>query len=203
MTSTTINPTIILASSSAYRRSLMERLQLPFTTNSPDIDERHLDGESPADLVKRLSISKAQKVSNDIAANTNAAAPIIIGSDQVSINSGNILGKPHTLDKAIAQLKAASGRSVEFLTGLAVIHGESVQYKLVTTTVQFRDLGDQEIIQYIRADQPLDCAGSFKSEALGITLFKQITSEDPTALEGLPLITLSDFLRNCGVIFGK
>lgn len=202
-------PNLILASSSRYRQALLHRLQLPFTAISPDIDETVIAGETPTQLVERLSIAKAQAILNQ------HPDAIVIGSDQVSVNAGKILGKPGSIDNAVAQLRAASGKTVQFLTGLAVLkntqkniqkntdNNTQVFYKLVTTTVHFRDLSDTEITAYIAADQPLDCAGSFKSESLGITLFDRIESNDPTALEGLPLIQLSHFLRDCGFSFGK
>lgn len=184
---------VVLASSSPFRQALLRRLQIDFSVNSPDIDETAGHGEAPADLVKRLSIAKAKKVQ------TGNPEAIIIGSDQISLNAGAILGKPGTAANAIQQLQNASGKTVEFLTGLAVLSPTATQYALVTTAVTFRELSLGEITAYVAADQPLNCAGSFKSEALGISLFSSVNSTDPTALEGLPLIKLCEFLRNINV----
>ncbi len=188
---------IILASSSSYRRTLLERLSLPFEHASPNIDESALPGEQPEALSLRLSQDKAKALS--------VAHPdsLIIGSDQVAVlnqQTGEklVLGKPGTEEQAFLQLKQASGQTVNFLTGLCLLHPEhkKTQTACIPYTVQFRNLSDSEIERYIYHDQPLDCAGSFKWEALGISLLERMSGDDPTALEGLPLITLSRFLRN-------
>lgn len=184
---------LILASSSPFRRALLNRLNIEFACHNPDIDETAKPGETPEALVARLSVEKARKILG-----THRDA-IIIGSDQVSVNDGNILGKPGDVESAVQQLTNASGKTVQFITGLAVLKGEQIQQTLVTTSVKFRALTETEIRAYIAADQPLNCAGSFKSEALGISLFESIQSDDPTALEGLPLIKLCEFLRQLGV----
>lgn len=187
-------PQLILGSSSPYRKALLNRLNLPFTTASPDIDETATANETPERLVERLSIAKAQRILLD------HPQGIIIGSDQIAVNQGKILGKPGDFANAQQQLRDASGCTVSFLTGLAVITAQQQHYQLVTTEVRFRELNDREISAYLHADQPYNCAGSFKSEALGISLFEHIHSDDPTALEGLPLITLCHFLRKLEVI---
>lgn len=188
-------PAIILASSSPYRRALLERLGLPFSCSSPDIDETPAADETPQQLVERLAIAKAEKIA---AANPSA---IVIGSDQVACLNEQILGKPHTVANAVQQLRACSGNVVHFYTSLAVLsHREPRQQSTVATVeVSFRELSLTEIERYIEHDQPLDCAGSFKSEQLGVALFKSFRSDDPSALEGLPLISLCGMLRNLGV----
>ncbi|MEQ8231090.1 MAG: Maf family nucleotide pyrophosphatase [Gammaproteobacteria bacterium] len=182
--------TLVLASSSPYRRALLERLRLPFHAVAPDIDERPRAGETPPALVQRLARAKA-----------TALAPawpdaLVIGSDQVAVNAGRILGKPGDHASACAQLRAASGREVSFPTGLCVLDtatGRS-RTEVVTTTVLFRPLDDATIGAYLAAEEPYDCAGSFKVEGLGIALFERVTSDDPSALTGLPLIGLTTLL---------
>ena len=176
---------IILASSSAYRRELLQRLQLPFTCISPDIDEAALPDESPALLVCRLAEEKARAVS------IQNKHHLIIGSDQVAALDGQILGKPHDLLRATAQLQAASGRSVTFYTGC--------QTDCIPFTVHFRDLSEQQILRYLKAEQPFDCAGSFKSEGLGVSLFRSTEGSDATSLIGLPLIRLVSMLDKEGI----
>lgn len=190
---TTPHKPLILGSSSAYRKALLARLGIDFECISPDIDESRLDNESACDLVQRLAREKAAAV----AAQQDAA--VIIASDQVCVNGDRILGKPHTPANAYEQLAAASGQQVSFLTSLCLRDTDGSLYEaLEEVKVRFRPLSDAEIYRYIAADQPLDCAGSFKSEALGVTLFEQVSCTDLTALEGLPLIKTADFLRRCG-----
>lgn len=187
---------LILASSSRYRKALLDRLKISYQCLSPDINETPLSGETPTVLVERLALQKAQTIQA-----TNPAATII-GSDQASVNGGKILGKPHTRDNAIQQLQNASGKSVAFLTSLAVI-SPNLSSPLVThvaTTVHFRDLSLQDIQRYVDAENALDCAGSFKSEGLGVSLFSKVDTSDLTALEGLPLIKTCDFLRQAGFL---
>lgn len=186
-------PALLLASSSPYRRELLERLQLPFTWQSPSIDESRREGEAAIDLVKRLAEEKARALATD------HPGHLIIGSDQVAVlGSGEILGKPHDLPRAQQQLRAASGSSVTFLTGLALLNTCTgrCQVDCVPFTVHFRPLGDEQILRYLQREQPFDCAGSFKSEGLGISLFRSTEGEDATSLIGLPLIRLVDMLLN-------
>lgn len=186
---------LILGSSSPYRSELLAKLKLPFTTASPNIDESPLIGESPAQLVLRLAENKARKV-----AESNLSA-LVIGSDQVAVLDGDILGKPGTADKAIAQLQAASGKTVTFLTGLALYNAANQQMQSIVEPfeVVFRNLSEQQIRRYIDLEQPLDCAGSFKSEGLGISLFSELRGSDPNSLIGLPLIRLTDMLAAQGI----
>ncbi len=186
---------IMLASSSSYRRELLTRLQLPFNCHSPDIDETPLAGETPEVLVQRLAISKARKLAADYPQH------LIIGSDQVAVLDGQIIGKPGDAAGALRQLNAASGRSVVFLTGLAVLdtRTQSEQVDVVPFTVHFRQLNAVQIQRYIELEQPFDCAGSFKSEGLGVSLFRATEGHDATSLIGLPLIRLCDMLNACGV----
>lgn len=187
---------LVLASTSAYRRMLLERLQLPFVTARPDVDETPLPGELPPDTANRLALAKARAV----AARFDDA--LIIGSDQVAHMGSEIFGKPGTEERAIAQLQRMNGRSVVFHTALALINTRSgkVQVDSVPTEVRFRKLSDAEIVRYVEREQPLDCAGAAKSEALGITLLDALSGDDPTALVGLPLIALSCMLRAEGLL---
>lgn len=188
-------PRLVLASTSRYRAELLSRLRLPFETVRPDVDEVPAAGESPASLALRLATAKATAV-----AATRPEA-LVIGSDQVASCDGRILGKPGTRANAIAQLQAMSGREVVFLTAVAVASaGGPGEQALDTTTVRFRQLPDDEIARYVDAESPLDCAGSFKCEGLGIALFESIESRDPTALVGLPLIATARLLRARGVV---
>lgn len=187
---------LVLASSSPYRRELLQRLQLPFTCCNPNIDERPLANETPEVLVQRLAVAKAR------ALRAQFLQHLIIGSDQVAVLDGQILGKPSTAAAAIAQLTAASGRSVTFYTGLCLLDSASgtIQVDCVPFTVHFRTLSPAQISRYIEREQPLDCAGSFKSEGLGISLFRATEGEDATSLIGLPLIRLCDMLSQAGII---
>ena len=188
-------PPIVLASSSSYRRELLSRLQLPFTCHSPDIDETPQANESAQALVQRLALSKARALAQ------HYPQHIIIGSDQVAVLDGKIIGKPLHAEGATQQLSAASGRSLVFLTGLAVIDTRTQieQVDLVPFTVHFRTLNAAQIQRYIAAEQPFDCAGSFKSEGLGVSLFQATEGSDATSLVGLPLIRLCDMPNVCGI----
>ena len=182
---------LILGSTSPYRKKLLQRLSIPFTTASPDIDETVLENESAQDYVKRLALQKAQAVAKQY---PNA---LIIGSDQCSILKGVIRGKPKHHQNAVQQLRESSGERVTFLTGLCLYDAKTNDYQLdlVPFHVDFRILTDYEIEAYLQVEQPYACAGSFKSEGLGISLFKRLQGDDPTALIGLPLIRLSEMLR--------
>lgn len=189
--------TIILASSSASRAKLMQRLRLPFVQQSPDIDETARPDERAEALVLRLAQCKAEAVLN----RQQPDASLLIASDQVACFHNTILGKPDGASGAVAQLLSCSGQRVDFYTGLYVYDTESAsaQAAVVPTHVHFRTLSTAEVEAYVEADQPLDAAGSFRAEGLGISLFKAIASEDPTALIGLPLITLTKYLNYFGV----
>ena len=185
-------PPIILASTSRYRRELLARLQLPFTARSPDTVEDVINGEPPAARAARLALSKARSITDP---NT-----IVIGSDQVASLDGRILRKPGSVEAAVAQLRACQGKAVSFHTAVAVIataSGETLQH-VDLTEVLFRRLDEVALEQYVKIESPLDCAGSFKSEGLGVALFERISSQDPTALIGLPLIFVADALRKLG-----
>ncbi|TWR86794.1 Maf family protein [Pseudomonas saxonica] len=186
---------LLLASSSVYRRDLLSRLRLPFTCSSPDINESHQTGESAIDLVKRLSLEKAQALSS------SHPKHLIIGSDQVAVLDGQIIGKPHTFDKARQQLLNASGASVSFLTGLTLLNSQTGHYQTdcIPFTVHMRKLTPEQIERYLLAEEPYDCAGSFKAEGLGVSLFQRTEGEDATSLVGLPLIRLVDMLMAEGV----
>jgi septum formation protein len=188
-----MNPPLILGSTSVYRRGLLERLRLPFTCERPDVDETPADREAPDALAMRLAQAKAEEVA------ARMPGAWVIGSDQVAALDGRPLGKPGGRDAAIAQLMAMSGRSVVFHTALALARsGESTLQAQDRTEVVFRTLQADEIARYVDAEQPFDCAGSFKCEGLGIVLFEAIRSDDPTALVGLPLIATARLLRAAG-----
>lgn len=186
---------LVLASSSRYRRALLERLRLPFVCASPDIDETPLPGEPVAELVARLALAKARAL-----AGTYPDA-LVIGSDQACALDGRILGKPGNAANARAQLQACSGRRVTFLTGLVLYstRTDSWQHCVDTYSVQFRDLAADEIARYVKLEQSFDCAGSFKVEGLGITLFSALEGKDYTSLIGLPLLSLCTMLRAAGL----
>lgn len=186
---------LILASTSIYRQELLARLRLPFHTARPEVDERALDGETPLALAQRLAISKAGVIAR------REQGAFVIGSDQVAELEGRPLGKPGGRDGAIAQLGAMSGREVLFRTAVCIQReGDAAKVAIDTTTVRFRPLSLAEIERYVDAEEPFDCAGSFKSEGLGITLFEAIESTDPTALVGLPLIATARLLREAGFV---
>lgn len=186
---------LLLASSSVYRRQLLDRLRLPYTCSSPDIDEAHRPEESATELVRRLSLQKAQALAS------SHPEHLIIGSDQVAALNGKIIGKPHTFDNARQQLLNASGASVSFLTGLTLLNSQTGNYQTdcVPFTVHMRSLSTQQIERYLRAEQPYDCAGSFKAEGLGVSLFQRTEGDDATSLVGLPLISLVNMLINEGI----
>lgn len=191
---TDIHP-IVLASSSAYRRELLKKLAIDFSCCPANVDETPRPHESPADLALRLSIEKA------LAVGSAYPAHLVIGSDQVAALAGEVLGKPGSRERAVAQLQRQSGRAVSFYTGLCVLDSASGQYftALDRCEVHFKPLSLQQIEYYLDVDRPYDCAGSFKSEALGIALFDKICGEDPNALVGLPLIKLVGLLQQFGV----
>lgn len=188
---------LILASSSAYRRELLSRLQLPFEVDVPDIDESPLPGETPSATALRLAREKAAAVA---ARHPDA---LVIGSDQVATLDDEQIGKPGNHAAALAQLQKMRGREVIFHTALCLWDGRNNTHQLqdIRTVVKFRDLPDEELDAYLRIEQPYDCAGSAKNEALGIAILERIDSNDPTALTGLPLISLTAMLRNAGVRF--
>ncbi|TMH32111.1 MAG: septum formation inhibitor Maf [Betaproteobacteria bacterium] len=186
---------LVLGSTSRYRRELLERLRLPFDVCAPDVDETPLPGEAPAALAVRLALAKAR----DVAAKFPGA--VVIGADQVADHAGQSVGKPGNHERAAAQLRAMSGHSVVFQTAVAVVRADTgyAGSAVVPVTVRFRRLGEAEIERYLRIEQPYDCAGSAKSETLGIALLDSIDSTDPTALVGLPLIKTCALLREAGL----
>lgn len=186
---------LILASSSIYRRELLQRLQLPFTVVSPEVDETPLDGETPEATALRLAQAKARKV-----ADTHPSA-LVIGCDQVATLDGLQLGKPLTHDNAVRQLRLMRGRSVTFHSALCLYNAASgrMQAENVIYEVHFRDLSNAQIENYLRLEQPYHCAGSAKSEGLGIALIEWMRGDDPNALIGLPLIRLVGMLHNEGI----
>jgi len=188
-------PRLILASTSPYRRELLGRLRLPFETLSPGVDEAPRPGEAAADLVLRLAREKAAAIA------ARAPDALVIGADQVAVLDGIPLSKPGTHDNAVVQLRSMRGRCISFLTAVAVSHGATgaTVARLVPTDVHFREFDDATIEAYLRAEQPYDCAGSAKIEALGIALVRRLDGTDPTALIGLPLIALVDLLAEFGV----
>lgn len=188
-------PELILASGSAGRRQLLQRLQLPFRVIVPGIEESRRPGEAPRALAERLSREKALAVAGGL------AGGLVIGSDQVADCDGELLGKPGTRDRAIAQLQLASGRAVTFWTGLALANAGTghIQSTVIRCDVHFRNLSTGEITRYVDADQPLECAGSFRAESLGTVLFRRLETDDPTSLVGLPLIALCGMLRAEGI----
>ena len=185
---------LVLASTSPFRRDLLSRLGIPFETANPQTDESPLPGEAPESTALRLSEAKAR-----------AVAPVypqalIIGSDQVAVLEGKVFGKPGSHDRAVVQLRAMRGKTVNFYTGLCLLDAQTgkAQVRGVPTLVTFRDLSDAEIEHYLRREQPYNCAGSAKSEGLGIALIARMQGEDPNALIGLPLIALCDQLKAAG-----
>lgn len=189
------HPTLILASSSPFRRELLSRLGMEFLSLSPDVDESRLPGESAEALVQRLALDKAR------AAAESHPDALIIGSDQVATIDGQILGKPGDHERAVEQLAQASGKRVSFLTGLCLLNSATGDSQVACEPfyVDFRELSSSQIDSYLRREQPYNCAGSFKSEGLGITLFQRLQGEDPASLIGLPLIRLVDMLLNEGI----
>jgi septum formation protein len=188
-------PRLILASTSRYRRELLERLRLPFSVEAPGVDETARPGEGAVPLALRLAAEKAQAVAS------RHADAVVIGSDQVAELDGTLIGKPHTHERALEQLRMMSGRVVTFHTALAVVQRErGVELRdLAPVRVRFRELSPAQIEHYLRTEQPYDCAASARSEALGIALLASIESDDPTALIGLPLIRTCTMLRAVGL----
>ncbi|MEE8380051.1 MAG: Maf family nucleotide pyrophosphatase [Gammaproteobacteria bacterium] len=192
--------TLVLASTSPYRREILERIGIPFETASPNVDETVVNGETPEQLVKRLAEAKARAVSETY------PGALVIGSDQVAVLDNQILGKPGNHGAAVEQLSNASGKKVLFLTGLCLLNVETnkAQINVDKFSVEFRQLSKSQIENYLQREKPYDCAGSFKSEGLGISLFKKMEGDDPNALIGLSLITLINMLSVEGVeVLGK
>ncbi|MDP4073380.1 Maf family nucleotide pyrophosphatase [Acidovorax sp. A1169] len=187
---------VVLGSTSRYRRELLSRLNLPFEVASPEVDETPGPGEAPRDLALRLALAKARAVARLY------PEAVVIGSDQVADLAGQPLGKPGTHERAVQQLRQMRGQTVIFQTAVATVCQASgfEQVDIAPVEVRFRDLSDDEIERYLRAEQPYDCAGSAKSEGLGIALLEAIHSDDPTALIGLPLIRTCRMLRAAGVV---
>ncbi|MBO1924201.1 nucleoside triphosphate pyrophosphatase [Thiomicrorhabdus sp. 6S3-12] len=187
-------PPVILGSTSIFRQQMLEKLHLPFDTDKPEVDETPLQGEQPEAMVARLSLAKAQAVAR------KHSDALVIGSDQCAVFDNRPIGKPHTFAAAQQQLRQFSGQSITFYTGLVVINGRTgkIYQKMDTTVVHFRELSDNVIDNYLTIEQPLNCAGSFKSEGLGVTLFQRIDSRDPNALIGLPLMDLTDIFYQMG-----
>jgi len=194
MNNESLSARLILASSSKYRKMLLQRLGVPFDCRSPDIDETALENESPRDLVMRLASEKAREVCRQCPSST------VIGSDQLALFNNRVVGKPGSQPVALQQLLSFSGHSIEFLTAVSVQCHESgfTDQHIDSTLVHFRVLEQEEIERYLEKEQPFDCAGAFKAESLGITLFERISSDDPTALIGLPLIQTAKLLRRSG-----
>lgn len=193
--SSALSRTVILGSTSPYRRELLARLRIPFTVVAPQVDETPRAGETPRQLACRLALAKAEAVGR-----VHPQA-VVIGSDQVADHAGTPLGKPLAHDIAVAQLRRMSGQNIVFQTAVAVVCVDSgfSRMELAQVHVRFRALSDDDIESYLRAEQPYDCAGSAKSEGLGIALLDAIVSDDPTALVGLPLIRTSRLLREAGI----
>ena len=186
---------LLLASSSPFRRQILNKLRIPFTCASPDIDETPLSAETPQQYVERLAIEKAQALANQYPEHW------IIGSDQTSVLDDEIRGKPLTRDKAIRQLQQSSAKHVQFYTGLCLLNAASGQYVSLIEpfSVHFRELSTTEIERYIDLEQPLNCAGSFMVEGLGINLFEKLEGRDENSLIGLPLIGLLELMRKAGL----
>ncbi|MBS4096525.1 MAG: septum formation inhibitor Maf [Sulfuricella sp.] len=186
---------LVLASTSPYRRELLSRLKLDFEVASPEVDESPLSGESPEQTAYRLAIAKAQAVGEQF------PDALIIGSDQVATLDGAQIGKPHTHENATRQLRTMRGKTVTFHTALCLYNSanDNIQAQVIPFMVKFRDLSDDEIERYLAKEQPYNCAGSAKSEGLGIALIEKMTGDDPNALIGLPLIVLVEMLKNEGV----
>lgn len=185
---------LVLASTSQYRRQLLERFGIRFTVAAPDMDESALPGETPIDLASRLARSKADAVAH------RHPGSLVVGSDQLAVFGKEIIGKPGNPERAVEQLRAFSGQILTFYTAVHVVHSDTGTNEghLDQTRVHFRKLSHEEIDRYVARDRPVNSAGAFKVEALGISLFDRVESEDPTALIGLPLIWLSGALRRAG-----
>lgn len=189
------HPNIVLASTSAYRKALLERLGIPFETARPEVDETPLAGEAPVATARRLAIEKARAVASRF------PEALIIGSDQVAHRENIRFDKPGSVERAVAQLLEMSGKVIHFHTAACLLNSRTNQHQLaeVPTDARFRTLGEAEIRRYIERDMPLDCAGSAKAESLGISLLEYMRGDDPTALIGLPLIAVCAMLRNEGI----
>jgi len=187
--------TLVLGSTSPFRKTILEKLQLPFYCAKPGIDESAFENESPQALVERLAIEKAKVIKSQY------PSALIIGSDQVAVCEGEILGKPHNFDNAVVQLTKFSGKSITFYTGLCVYNSENDNTVSLVEPfiVHFNELSQEEITNYLNAEQPYNCAGSFKSEGLGICLFSKLEGDDPNTLIGLPLIKLVSLLKQHGI----
>lgn len=186
---------LVLASTSPFRKSILEKLGLPFDCHSPEVDETPHPGENPSQLVERLSIAKAQAVA------AHLKEGLVIGSDQVAVIDNDVLGKPGNHENAVTQLQRAAGKTITFLTGLALVNAASgsIQAEVVPFKVVFRQLTREQIENYLNAEQPYNCAGSFKSEGMGIALFERLEGDDPNTLIGLPLIRLIRMLEKEGM----
>ncbi|MGB5767556.1 MAG: Maf family nucleotide pyrophosphatase [Arenicellales bacterium] len=191
----TSHPELILGSTSVYRRELLQRLKIPFRVEAPDIDETPLENETPQQLVERLAVEKARSV-----ADKNPGS-LVIGSDQVAVHGGKIVGKPHTHDRAMQQLREANGQEIMLYTGLSLVNSDTgeAQTEVIPFQVVFRNLSEQQLESYLHKEQPYHCAGSVKSEGLGIALLERFEGEDPNTLIGLPLIRLIRMLEYFGV----
>ena len=190
-----LSPLLYLASTSVYRQQLLSKLTTAFTAVKPEVDETPLPAETASQLVHRLALAKVNSIASTL------QCGLVIGSDQVAVFANEIIGKPHTTESAVKQLTRFSGNTVTFLTGLALVNADTGRAQVVVEPfdVTFRHLSAAEIDAYIAKEQPLDCAGSFKSEGLGITLFSSLNGNDPNSLIGLPLIRLNALLLNEGV----
>ncbi|WP_111976440.1 Maf family protein [Algibacillus agarilyticus] len=188
-------PDIILASTSPYRKQILEKLTIPFNTAKPYVDETALANENAHDLVYRLAEAKAQAIA------IKNPGSLVIGSDQVAVIDNTILGKPGDYDNAVKQLSQLSGKTVRFLTGLSMqwLDEDKIKTCVVPFDVTFRQLMPEEISAYLNKEKPYNCAGSFKSEALGITLFESLRGDDPNTLMGLPLIEVTKIMKNFGI----
>lgn len=188
------NPRLVLASSSPFRKMLLERLSVPFEVANPDIDESPIEGEGPTALVERLAIEKAKAVASVY------THSLIIGSDQVALHGHTIVGKPLSHERAVSQLREASGRKISLYTGLCLINTTTmgVQSEVVPFTVHFKTLSEEVIEAYLLKEKPYNCAGSVRAEGLGVTLLSRFEGDDPNALIGLPLISLVTMLENEG-----
>lgn len=191
----TSHPELILGSTSVYRRELLQRLKIPFRVEAPDIDETPLENETPQQLVERLAVEKARSV-----ADKNPGS-LVIGSDQVAVHGGKIVGKPNTHDRAMQQLREANGQEIMLYTGLSLVNSDTgeAQTEVIPFQVVFRNLSEQQLESYLHKEQPYHCAGSVKSEGLGIALLERFEGEDPNTLIGLPLIRLIRMLEYFGV----
>ena len=186
---------LVLASSSPFRRLLLEQLDLPFRSISPEIDETPISGEGPQDLVRRLSIAKARAVA------PKAPASLVIGSDQISVHNGRIVGKPQDHADAVSQLKNSSGQIINFYTGVALLNtvNNNLQVEVIPFEIHFRSITYDQIEKYLEREQPYGCCGSLRADGLGIALLKRLAGNDPSALIGLPLITLVQMLKVEGI----